>query len=111
MPFDEVAKPLTFFDCLDLGRLQGAPRDEPHAAAVSDQPLDTAYGQRQGLSIEVSGQPVVALGVLERGDVEQLDEIAVIRSVFELPCALAKHGQTSSFCQSLSCSGSSSLSP
>ena len=39
----------------------------PRAASVS------------ALGVEVAGQPVVALGVLEGGDVEQGDEIAAHR--------------------------------
>ena len=107
MLLHKIAQLLAFFDRLNLGRLQGATGDEPHAAPVADQPLNAARRQRQSLGIEVSGQPVIALGGLQRGNVEQFDEIAVIQRVFEVPCAIAEHGQAPSSCQSFSCSGSS----
>ena len=107
MPFDEIAKLLASLDRLDLGRLQRATHDQPHAAAVADQPFDTARRQRQGTGVEVPGQPIIALGILERGNVEQLDEIAVVRGVLEPPCAIAEHGQIASSCHSFSCAGSS----
>ena len=111
MLLHKIAQLLAFFDRLDLGRLQGATGDKPHAAPIADQPLNAARRQRQGVGIEVSGQPVVALGGLQRGDVEQFDEVAVIQRVFEVPGTIAEHGQASSSCQSFSCPGSSISSP
>ena len=107
MPFDEITKLLAFINRFDLGWLQRAADDQPHAAAVTDQPLDAARRKRQGAGIEVSGQPVIALGILQCGNVEQCDEIAVIRGVFELPHMIAEHGQAFSSRHRLSCSGSS----
>ena len=47
---------------------------------------------RERPGVEVPGQPVVALGVFEHRDVEELDEVAVVGGVFELPGAGGEHG-------------------
>ena len=88
----EIAKRLAAFDRLDLGRLQRAAHDEPHPPGVAHQPFDAARGERKRPGVEVSGQPVVALGVFEHRDVEERDEVSVVGGVFELPGAVGEHG-------------------
>ena len=107
--FAEALAPL---DRLDLRWLQGAAHNEPHAAVVSHQTFDAARGERQGARIEISSQPVVALRVLKRGNVEQPDEIAVLGGVLEPPFAVPQHGQGSSSRLNLNvnCSGPSTRS-
>ena len=93
---DPRAERLAPLDGLDLGRVEGAPDDQPHAATVAHQPLDAARGQREGAGVEVARQPVVALGILQRGDVEALDEIAVLGGVLEAPGMVGEHERRSS---------------
>ena len=78
-------------DCVDLGLVQRAADDEPHAAVVAHQSFDAARGEGERAGVEVAGQPVVALGIREGRDVEPLDEIAVFRGVLQLPFAIAEH--------------------
>ena len=70
---------------LDFRRIQCAANDQAHVAAVSHQALDAARRESECLGVEIPGQAIVALGVLECGDIEELDEIAVLGSVFALP--------------------------
>ena len=78
-------------DRVDLGLVQRAADDEPHAAVVAHQSFDAACGEGERAGVEVAGQPVVALGVLKGRDVEPLDEIAVFGGVLQLPFAIAEH--------------------
>ena len=88
---DLLAERFAGLDGLDLGRAEGAPDDQTHAAAVAHQTLDAARRKCEGAGVEVSRQPVVTLGILERGDVEELDEITVLGGVLELPSVVAEH--------------------
>ena len=96
MFLDLLTERFAGLDGLDLGRVERATDDEPHAAAVAHQSLDAARREGEGAGIEVSRQPIVALGIFERGDVEELDEIAVVRRVLELPRTIIEHGQAPS---------------
>ena len=81
------------FDGLDLGRAERAADDEAHAAAIAHESLDPARGERECAGAEIARQPVVALRVLKRGDIEELDEVAVFRGVLELPFVVGEHRQ------------------
>ena len=50
--------------------------------------------QRQGAGAEVAGKPVVAHGVLQRRNVEQAHQIAVVRRVAQAPVSVAEHGRS-----------------
>ena len=89
--FDPVTELLALLDGFDLVRRERAPDDETHVAAVADQPLDAAGGQRKRPGVEIAGQPVVALRVFERRYVEQTHQIAVVGRVLALPCASGEH--------------------
>ena len=58
---DLLAERFAPFDGLDFGRVERAPDEQPHTAAGARQALDAARGQREGASVEISRQPVVAL--------------------------------------------------
>ena len=89
---DPVAEFLAALDRLDLGRFQRAAHDEPHPPVVAHQTLDAACGECERPGVEISRQPVVALGILQRGHVEERNEVAVLGRVFEPPCAVGEHG-------------------
>ncbi len=74
-----------------LGSIQSASDDQAHGSAVAHQPVDPPRRQDQGFRTEVSGQPVVALGVLKRRNVEEPDQIAVVAGVLELPLLVRQH--------------------
>ena len=85
------AQRLAAFDGLDFAGFQGTPNQKPHDAAVAHQSFDAPRRKSQGVGVEVAGEPVVAFGVLQRRNVEQLDQIAVFRRVAELPGAVTQH--------------------
>ena len=91
MALDPLAQRRTAFDGFDLGRRQGAADHETHVAAVANQPLDAARGKCQRPGVEVAGQAVVPLRILKRRDVEQADQIAVIRGVLPPPRTPGEH--------------------
>ena len=80
--FTEVVTPLHGLDLVDI---QGAAHDEPHLAAVGDQPLDASGRQDQGIGREVARRAVVLDGTRQGRDVEQSDEVAVLVAVAGLP--------------------------
>ena len=90
-PLDPFAKRFAALDGFDLGRTERAADDEAHPPAVSHQALDPAGREGEGAGVEVPGQPVVALRVFERGDVEEPDEVAVLGGVFEPPGMVGEH--------------------
>ena len=105
--FDQIAQPLALFDCRDLGWIEGTPDHQPHVAAVAHQAFDAARRQGQRAGAEIAGQPVVALGILQRRHIEQPDEVTVVGGVLELPGAVGEHPQAPSSCHNLNCWGSS----
>ena len=86
--------PAQRFAALDGGdflRFQSAADEQPHVAIVAHQAFDAPRRQRQGAGVEIAGAPIVALGVLQSGDVEETDEIAIVRGVAESPSSIAQH--------------------
>ena len=90
-PPDLFAERFAALDGLDLARTERAPDDEAHPPAVSHQALDPAGREGEGAGVEVPGQPVVALRVFKRGDVEEPDEVAVLGGVLEPPGMVGEH--------------------
>ena len=62
---DLLAQRLSFFDGLDFALIERTADDEPHAAVVAHQSFDAPCGEGEGACVEITGQPVVALGVLQ----------------------------------------------
>ena len=85
----EVVAPL---DRLDLVHVQRAAHDEPHLAAVGDQPFDAPGRQDQGVGREIAGRAVVLGGTRKGRNVEQPDKIAVLMAVAGLPRMGGKEG-------------------
>ena len=73
-------------------------------------PLNAARRQRESPGVEVTGQAVVALGVFQRRNVEEPDEIAIVRRVLQLPFSRSRSmiQLSSSSCHSFNCSFSCS---
>ena len=89
---DQLAEVVAPLDGLDLIHVQGAADDEPHLAAVGDQPLDAPGRQDQGIGREVAGRPVVLGGARQGRDVEQADEVPVLVAVAGLPGVAGNRG-------------------
>ena len=92
-PFHLLPQRLAALDGGDFLRFKGATHQQPHVAVVAHQPFDAAGGQRQGAGAEVAGEPVVAHRVLQRRNVEQAHQIAVVRRVAQAPVSVAEHGR------------------
>src|SRR5208337_610276 len=82
---DDRPQVIALLDRLDLGLVQRAADDQPHGAVVGDQPLDPPPRQGQGVSTEIAGRAVVSQSALERRDVEQRDQVAVLVAVAGFP--------------------------
>ena len=91
-PLDRVAQGLAAVDRFDLGRIEGTAHEQPHAPGIADQPLDASRRQGQRAGLEVAGQPVVAGRVLKRREVEDANEVAVLRRVLQPPLVIREHG-------------------
>ena len=69
-------------DGVNLGLVERASDQEAHAAGVADKALDATGGEGQGPGAEIAGEPVVAGGAFQDGNVEAGDQVAVVRRVF-----------------------------
>ena len=85
------SKALASVDRVDLGLVQSAAHEQSHAASIADQPFDPTRRQGQRAGLEVPGQPVVAFRVLERREIEDSHQVAVLRRVLQAPVVVREH--------------------
>ncbi len=82
---DDRPQVIALLDRLDLGLVQRAADNQPHGAAVGDQPFDPSARQCQGFGAEIAGHAVVSKSALEGRDVEQRDQVSVLMAVAGFP--------------------------
>ena len=82
---DDRPQVVALLDRLDLGLVERAADDQPHDAAVGDEPFDSSARQGQGVGAEIAGHAVVSNSALEGRDVEQRNQVAVLVAVAGFP--------------------------